>query len=175
MKKIVCFLLCTVCLFIFFGCNAQTTTKPEYALIRIHIRANSNQSDDQQVKLKVKESVTALLSTALDGVTDFDEAYGLIKENLNNVETSANETLKENGFSYKSSARLTQEFFPTRAYEEIVIESGYYDALIVSLGDGKGDNWWCVIYPPLCFVGKDNGGGFKYKSLIVSLWKKFTS
>ena len=175
MKKIISFLLVSAILLIICGCNGQTTTTPEYALIRIHIRANSNQSEDQQVKMKVKEEITDYLSGELDGVSDFETAYSVIKENLEKIREIADETLESDGFSYSSNAKLSCEHFPTRAYQDIVIESGYYDALIVSLGEGEGDNWWCVIYPPLCFVGKENGKGFKYKSLIAELWKKFIS
>lgn len=175
MKKTVCILLSVALSLIFFGCNAQTTTEPDYALIRIHIRANSNQSCDQQVKMQVKESVTELLSSRLTVLNDFAAAYAAVSSALDDVERVAKKTLESNGFSYGARARLCEEYFPTRAYENVIVESGYYDALIVELGDGAGDNWWCVIYPPLCFVGRDDSSGFRYASLIKELWKKFTT
>lgn len=173
MKKFVFLMLSMACTLIFFGCNAQAMTEPEYALIRIHVRANSNQSDDQQVKMKVKESVTALLAGKLSGISDFNSAYAVVSDSLATVEETARESLAENGFDYGAKARLCEEYFPTRAYEDIVVESGYYDALIIELGEGEGDNWWCVIYPPLCFVGRDNATGFGYRSLLYELLKKF--
>ena len=74
-------------------------------------------------------------------------------------------------YVYKSRAVLREELFPTRTYDNLTLESGFYDALIVELGEGKGDNWWCVVYPPLCFV--ESGHGYVYKSKIVEIIKNF--
>ena len=84
------------------------------------------------------------------------------------------ETLYANGKNYRSRVIVCREYFPTRAYESVVVESGVYDALIIELGEGAGDNWWCVIYPPLCFV-KSEDDGVRYKSRIAELWRRFIS
>ena len=82
--------------------------------------------------------------------------------------------LAQNGFAYTSDAQLKKEIFPTRSYDGIVFEQGEYDALVVNLGSGKGDNWWCVVYPPLCFVGGElTGGGVVYKSKLEEIVKEF--
>ena len=86
----------------------------------------------------------------------------------------ADKTLKENGFEYLSSANINNEYFPSREYDGVVFPADYYDALIVNLGNGSGNNWWCVAYPPLCFVGEDTSeDGVKYKSKILELINKF--
>lgn len=157
---------------IFAGCAGHTINE-EYGLIRIHIRANSNSEQDQAVKLKVRDKVNKYLERELDGVTDFTAAYSLLEKCLETVIMLADLTLKENGFGYTSRARLNEEFFPTRSYEDVVVESGYYDALIIELGEGSGDNWWCVIYPPLCYIKADGGGDVVYKSKIKELFDKF--
>lgn len=170
MRRITAVLLCTVFCVIFCGCAAHNNDE-RVALIRIHVRANSNDGGDQAVKLSVRDAVTALMEERLDGVDDYPTAYEAISEMLEEVESVATQTLRENGYDYGARARLNNEYFPTRSYGDIIVESGYYDALILELGEGAGDNWWCVIYPPLCFAG--NGGEFKYRSLIKEIWDKY--
>ncbi|MBQ8882332.1 MAG: stage II sporulation protein R [Clostridia bacterium] len=170
-KVIVIFaIFCTV-LIIFCGCGVHT--KCDTGLLRVHIRANSNSEIDQAVKMQVKSEVSEYLTDKLDSVSEFTVAYGIIERELTAVEKIASDTLARHGFNYGARARLNNEYFPTRAYGDKVIESGYYDALIIQLGDGKGDNWWCVIYPPLCFVSATGNGNLAYKSFIKELWDKF--
>ena len=154
------------------GC-VHTTVDEGYKLIRIHIRANSNESADQQVKLCVRDSLNAIITEKLGDVDSFDVAYARLGKMIDELESAADEVLKANGFDYKSKVRLNNEFFPTRTYEGIVVESGYYDALIVELGSGEGDNWWCVVYPPLCYVTAEGKSMVEYRSLIKELWDKF--
>ena len=99
----------------------------------------------------------------------------LLEENLSNIECVADNVLLENGFNYKSKAELNEEYFPTRSYGEYTLENGFYDALIVNLGSGNGDNWWCVVYPPLCFIGSEGtyGKNIKYKSKLVEIIQNF--
>ena len=85
----------------------------------------------------------------------------------------ANEILRQNGFSYSSHAKLCNEYFPTRSYQDLTLDEGFYDALILELGEAKGDNWWCVVYPPLCFVSANpTGEGVVYKSKILHIINK---
>lgn len=158
---------------IFTSLTVHTTTDEGYKLIRIHIRADSNDEDDQAVKLKVRDRLNEIITEKLRDTDSFEAAYKRLEKMLPALKEKADETLKDNGFPYKSKVRLNNEFFPTRTYEGIVVESGYYDALIVELGEGKGDNWWCVVYPPLCYVSSGEESGIKYRSLIKELWKKF--
>ena len=169
--KIISLILC-VCM-ILSGCFAHNNGSTQPTLLRIHVRANSNLESDQAVKLKVRDEIEKVLKSELDGVEDFSSAYAIVQENLTKLDEIAEKTLKEEGFDYGATVRLNNEYFPTRAYQSVVVESGYYDALIVELGSGKGDNWWCVIYPPLCFVGASEGDGFSYRSLIKEIWDKY--
>lgn len=154
------------------GC-VHTNLDEGYMLIRIHIRAESNSETDQAVKLKVRDRICEYLECELDGIEDFQSAYAGIEKRLGELTKLADGVLEKEGFSYKARARMSNEFFPTRSYEGIVVESGYYDALIIELGAGKGDNWWCVIYPPLCYLEVNGAGGFRYKSKIKELWDKY--
>ncbi|MEG2561015.1 MAG: stage II sporulation protein R [Clostridia bacterium] len=155
------------------GAIAAQYQPPKADYIRIHIRANSNDDIDQNVKYKVKESIVEMLSPRLSGAQSKAQAFAIVNANLSEIEKTANATLSANGFDYTSHAKLCQEKFPTRSYGELTLSSGVYDALILELGSGTGDNWWCVVFPPLCFVADGEGEKVVYKSKIVELWNEF--
>lgn len=141
------------------------------AYLRIHIRANSNGAEDQTVKYKVRDKVVEFLTPIVAECETKDEAIKKINANLSGAEAVAVRVLRENGFDYGARAEIREEEFPTRVYDGATLEAGVYDALIMELGTGTGDNWWCVVYPPLCF-----GGGncsVVYKSKIAEIVKKF--
>ena len=167
-KKILCVLLSAFIVFcipsIFCACIGNNIYDGE--LLRLHIRANSNSSADQGVKLKVRDAVNAYIERNVKKTT-FDEAYADIGARLGIIDEVATEVLRANGFTYSARAKLTNEYFPTRKYGDTTVPDGYYDALIIELGEGKGDNWWCVVYPPLCY-GEDEK--FEYKSFFAELF-----
>jgi stage II sporulation protein R len=143
--------------------------------LRVHIRANSNAATDQEVKYKVRDAVTDYLTPKIAYCDTFGQAIELISGECGNIETVADRVLRENGYSYTSAAAVLNEKFPTRSYDGFVLESGLYDALIIKLGTGEGDNWWCVVYPPLCFVGGESNGTnrIRYKSKILEIIENF--
>ena len=157
---------------IFSSCNAKDAQLETLAsnCIRIHIRANSNGEEDQAIKLKVRDAVTTYLTTLLEGCKTKQDAFLLLDKNKENLVEIANSTLKQSNFAYKSRVRLTNEYFPDREYDGYVFPAGNYDALIIELGSGKGDNWWCVAFPPLCFVPSGNGG----EKVVYKSWIKET-
>lgn len=147
----------------------QVEQKKEY--LRIHIRANSNLSVDQQVKYLVKDKVVDFLTPFIAECNTKEKAQTMLNDNLKNIESVATSVLRANGFTYSVKASVKNEKFPTRVYQNLCLESGFYDALILELGEGKGDNWWCVVYPPLCFAGE--GQNYKYKSKILDIIQGF--
>ena len=138
--------------------------------LRIHIRANSNSAADQEVKYAVKEEVVEFLTPRLTDAGGKDEAQKIVEESLPKIVEIAENTLIKNGFTYGARAGVKNEKFPTRKYEDVTLSSGFYDALIIELGSGEGDNWWCVAYPPLCFSGQ--GENYVYKSKLAEIWGK---
>lgn len=163
-KKTVCILLAAMLCAVataFVGCGDNVY---DGELLRLHIRANSNSEVDRAVKLKVRDAVNAYISANIKKNT-FDEAYREIGDALDTLSDVANGVLKANGFTYGARAKLTNEYFPSRMYADVTVPEGYYDALIIELGEARGDNWWCVIYPPLCY-----GEHFRYKSFFVELF-----
>lgn len=159
-----------LCMLIFCGCEGHTNS--EVRLLRIHIRADSNSQEAQSVKLKVRDKLTEYLTGELIALTDFDDAVARVNERLDNIQAMADGVLRANGFGYGATAAICREYFPARTYNGYVVESGTYDALIVRLGAGKGDNWWCVVYPPLCYAQEGNGT-LTYKSYIAEFIRKY--
>ena len=131
--------------------GGQTATA-ETDYLRIHVRANSNDQIDQSVKYLVKDEVVKFITPYAAQCTDKAAAIEVIGGILDGIEEVCDDVLRQNGFSYTSRASIRAEEFPTRVYGDLTLESGIYDALIIELGTGTGDNWWCVIYPPLCFT-----------------------
>ncbi len=146
----------------------EDITHTEY--LRIHVRANSNLETDQTVKYKVKDSVVSYLTPYIAECRTKADAESMLKDNLSNIEKVAEKVLASNGFKYGATASIREEEFPTRVYENLELESGIYDALIIELGSGLGDNWWCVVYPPLCFTGS---GQVIYRSKILDIIADF--
>lgn len=148
-------------------------TKSEF--LRIHIRANSDTACDQSVKYEVKDAVVDYLMPIAASCASKKEAMHNVESLLGEIEKIAERVLGECGYRYQAKAKLTREEFPTRVYEGVTLESGIYDALILELGKAEGANWWCVIYPPLCFAGEAEGANIQYRSAIYDIIAGFFS
>lgn len=149
---------------------AQTTA--EY--LRIHIRADSNDTEAQAIKYQVRDKIVDYLTPIVASCETKTQAMERVGSKLDAIALEAQKILVQNGFSYGARARLAKETFPTRVYDGHTLPAGEYTALIIELGLGKGDNWWCVVYPPLCFAAP-RGGNVVYKSKIVEIienWEK---
>lgn len=151
--------------------SQKTSANTDY--LRIHVRANSNDLTDQDVKYKVKDEVVKFITPYAAQCTDKQRAMEIIGNILGDIEEVCDRVLRDNGFSYTSKAEIRSEQFPTRVYGDLTLENGIYDALIIELGTGTGDNWWCVIYPPLCFTS--GSADVEYRSLIYDIINKFKS
>ncbi len=156
--------------------TAAVCARPEdgstAAYLRLHVRANSDSAADQAVKYEVKEAIVEYLTPVAASAESKEEAVAALEAALPGIERTANAVLAENGFAYLSRAEIRAEEFPTRVYDGVTLEAGVYDALIVELGSGKGANWWCVVYPPLCFAG-ETGANVQYRSRIWEIIHDF--
>lgn len=155
----------------FAGNGTQEQAADENAYLRVHIRANSNSEADQAVKYKVRDKVVEFLTPTVAECNTKEEALKKINAVLPQAAAVADGVLRENGYFYGARACLRKEEFPTRVYEDITLPAGEYDALILELGTGAGDNWWCVVYPPLCFAGGTQN--VVYKSKILEIIRNF--
>lgn len=156
----------------FSGVLAMKSEENFGEYLRIHIRADSNESEAQAVKYKVRDRVVEYLTPIVAECQTKKAAMQKMRASLQSIEKVACAVLEENGFFYGATASLDAERFPTRVYGEYVLPAGEYSALILRLGSGQGDNWWCVVYPPLCFVG-DGHANIIYKSKIKEIINKF--
>ncbi|MDV4149503.1 stage II sporulation protein R [Clostridium sp. AL.422] len=121
-------------------------------IIRFHVIANSNSDEDQSLKLKVRDRVIEFVSSSLKNSKSLDESRQFIINNKNDIEAIAKSVINENGYTYNVSSALSKENFPDKVYGDVVFPQGEYEAYRILIGDAEGENWWCVMFPPLCFV-----------------------
>ncbi|MFD2117066.1 stage II sporulation protein R [Paenibacillus yanchengensis] len=124
---------------------------PEQA-IRLRILANSDQPEDQLIKRVIRDEVVATMNTWVDNMTTIDDARQLIKIHLPEIEQVVAQTLTSRGYTYDFQVELDEVEFPAKMYGNKIYPAGMYEALRISLGEAEGQNWWCVLFPPLCFV-----------------------
>ena len=150
MKIVLSFVgLLFVCVSVFvFGNNSKDITD---GYLRIHIIANSNDAKDQEIKYDVKDEIIKFLSPKLKNTQNFALASQKIEQELQQISAVADAVLKNRGVTYLSNCFLAVEEIPTRAYDNLILKSGKYQTLIVKLGKAEGDNWWCVVFPNVCF------------------------
>lgn len=169
-KQGITFLICLIILLSAIGIFLPDKgVNKEY--LRIHVRADSNQAEAQAVKYDVKDAVVEYLTPIIALLDTKEKAQKRLSGELENIQSVANAILKAQGFNYTCKAKMKRENFPTRSYGSFTLEQGVYDAIILELGSGKGDNWWCVVYPPLCFAAVDTN--VVYKSKILEIIERF--
>ena len=122
-------------------------------ILRFHVLANSDSIEDQAVKEKVRDAVGMYLKPLLEGADDLEETKRIVDENMDAIIATAKHTLMENGFDYEVNARITETMFPEKSYGAYTFPKGEYEALQIVIGEGDGQNWWCVLYPNMCFRG----------------------
>ncbi len=126
-------------------------------LIRLHVVANSDRVEDQELKLLVRDAIITSLRQALADVRDTEQAKEYLQENLPKLQELANKTLDAAGSAQQAVVTLCREGFPTRQYNTFSLPAGIYEALRVTIGDGAGKNWWCVVFPSLCVPQTSQG------------------
>jgi len=138
--------------------SAKITAKElSNKLIRLHVIANSDSSEDQQLKLKVRDAIISALSSEFEHMDNINSSRRFIKDNLKYIEEIARQEIRSNGKDYDVKAIYGKFPFPVRTYGYVTLPAGEYEALRVIIGSGKGANWWCVLFPPLCFVDITQG------------------
>lgn len=150
------FILCLLAMgiYILSGYKDEKVTSSELKskLLRYHVVANSDSEEDQRVKLLVKEAVLETLQGKLDKAQDATEAAGIVEDNEEIILATANKVLADEGADYTATMRVGTDYFPTKIYGDMTLPPGEYEALIIELGESEGKNWWCVLFPTLCFI-----------------------
>ncbi len=122
-------------------------------VFRLHILANSDEDNDQQLKLKVRDDILSSFNYLYIDCKSFNDAIADTKVNLEYIKECALKTIKLNGYNYSVKVQVDKEYFNTREYDVFTLPAGYYNTLKVIIGEGKGHNWWCVMYPSVCLSG----------------------
>lgn len=171
MKKI--FIIGTIILIIFCSnIKASSSIIPDEA-IRLRVLANSNNEYDQQIKLQVKDQIQLDLYNLLKETKGIEEARKIIEENLPNISNSVRKVLEQENYNQDFTINFGYNYFPEKEYKGITYEEGYYESLLITLGSGEGDNWWCVLFPPLCLVEAEESDEVEYKFFIKELIDKY--
>ncbi len=147
--------LCLVAVFVYMGTLFSDKAQLQENLIRLHVVANSDSPHDQAVKLEVKDAVVSFVEENLVNTRTVEEARGLLKELLPQIQAVANTTLEKLGETKEAVVSFLEEAFPTKDYEGFSLPAGIYQALKVTIGEGAGQNWWCVVFPSLCIPADD--------------------
>lgn len=148
-KKWLIVLLCGAMLLFAAGLLRDSGTL-ERDLIRLHITANSDSREDQTLKLQVRDAIQEVLTPVMREQDDAQSAARILRDMLPQVQAAADKALQAAGSAQRAVVRLCREEFPARAYEDFSLPAGIYETLRVTLGEGKGHNWWCVVFPGLC-------------------------
>lgn len=159
MKKIISLTaLLALCASIWFvGTLISDREKLEQELVRLHVVGASNSEHDQSVKLSVRDAVLQSLEQMLEGITDAQQAKAYIRTHLSQIEEAANEALRALGETKQAAVSFLKEEFPVREYDTFSLPSGIYDSLRIVIGEGEGRNWWCVVFPQMCYSATSSG------------------
>lgn len=161
-NKTICssFFVFSILAFLFFSISSYSnaiSNSLSSSVFRLHVIANSDSIEDQNLKYKVRDALIDYMNSISNGLSSKDAVIDVAKNNLDNYRKVAEKVISENGFDYPISVEIGNFSFPTKVYGDISFPSGYYDALRVKIGNATGQNWWCVMFPPLCFVDVTSG------------------
>jgi len=140
-------------------CKSDDDIQKEIAkkVIRFHVLANSDSEADQQLKLKVKDAVVEYLQPYMSDADDLNESHEILSKHTDNILELAGNVIQNEGYDYSVNAYFCEDFFPTKAYGDVTLPAGNYTAFRIEIGEHEGKNWWCILYPPLCFVDATYG------------------
>lgn len=164
LKIFVPLFLVFVFMFSYIAPFIETSENISDQVFRLHILANSDSAEDQQLKLKVRDEILKKGETVFAFSNSLEETIELCKNNIALFQQTAEQCLKDNGSDYEVKVYVDKEYFNTREYDEITLPSGIYNALKIEIGQGKGHNWWCVIFPAICLSSVTDDELNKYLS-----------
>ena len=173
-KAIVLFLVCIV-LYITLTNNKDTVIIPDKS-IRFRIIANSNTKQDQELKLRIKDDINKKLLKLLNESNSIEQSRTIIKKNMKEINNIVSSSLQNNKSYQKYDVNFGKNYFPEKTYRGLKYKEGVYESLVVTLGEGKGENWWCVLFPPLCLVDAEDNrtDNVEYRFLVKQIIDKFS-
>ena len=153
-KCILSLILVIVMGFVLFYTYEDEPSNQYSGIIRLHVIANSDSADDQNLKLKVRDQIIKEVGS-LEKSQDMEQSRSYLEKHLKDMEKTAAKVIEENGKEYGAEADLGVRWIPAKTYGDMYFPAGNYEALNLTLGEGKGQNWWCVLFPPLCLIEED--------------------
>ena len=156
----VCLILLLLAVFVFISAFSYANTVSDEiadSVFRLHVIANSDSDEDQNLKYKVRDALIEYMNSICSNTTTKEEAINIAKAHIDAFYDIANNVIEENGFSYPVNIEIGEFDFPTKTYGDVSLPAGTYDALEVKIGEAVGQNWWCVMFPTLCFVDVSSG------------------
>ena len=157
-KILIIFILLLIYLFFSVFCYASNVSNSlENNIFRLHILANSNSSYDQSLKLKVRDNIISYLEEKCDNCKSKSDFINIASSDLEILKTISENTISEYGFDYPVEIEINNFYFPTKHYGNISLPAGFYDGLKIKIGNAEGQNWWCSLFPPLCFTDISSG------------------
>lgn len=162
MKKIEIIIILSILLLLYtficaFSYVQAVSSDISSSVFRLHVIANSNSDEDQSLKYKVRDSLLNYMNNICSNCSSKEEAINLVTKHQEEFKQIALETIKNEGYSYDINIKIGNFEFPTKNYGDISLPAGYYDALRIEIGEAKGKNWWCVMFPSLCFIDISSG------------------
>jgi len=175
MKKIIISLVSVFIFYLFISSVMAKSLEISEDAIRIRVVPNSNSEYDQSVKVKVKNKLQGTMYNMLKDVKTSEDAKEVIENNLDRVSNDVEKVLEKEKFDKGYNVNFGYNYFPEKEYKGIKYKEGYYESLLVTLGEGKGDNWWCVLFPPLCLIEAEESTDAEYKSFVKEVIDKYFS
>ena len=172
MKKNIIILLVILGVVFFSKTKAETLIIPKEA-IRLRVVANSYSKYDKQIKMKVSEQLQQDIYKLVKNTKKVEEAREKITNNLDNIDKSIKQVLINENYPLDYKINYGDNYFPAKEYKKIKYEAGYYESVLVTLGEGKGKNWWCVLFPPLCLIEAEESDDVEYKFFVKELLDKY--
>lgn len=176
MKKIfIIFIIIIILAITFNTVNAEVLLIPDEA-IRMRVIPNSNDEADITIKNKVKNQLQNEMVYLLKDATSINESRQIINNNLKKIDAEISSLLKKENYNLGYNLNYSLNYFPEKTYKGVKYKEGYYESVLVTLGEGKGDNWWCVLFPPLCLIEADettSKNDVEYKFFIKEIIDKF--
>ncbi len=173
MKKIITIIIVSI-IFVSISqhVKAEDVIIPDEA-IRLRVLANSNDVYDQEVKMAVSMGVQDEIYNLIKDEDNIDDSRKIIKENIPKIESVVEKIFREKNYVKTFKVSYGQNYFPEKVYKGVTYKEGEYESLLVTLGEGKGDNWWCVLFPPLCLIEAEESDEVEYKFFVQELIDKY--
>lgn len=171
MKKLILVIGLVLGIYFTIGHVSSLVIPPD--ALRIRVIANSDSDYDQQIKEIVKDNIQYKMYELLKNTRGVEEARKIINSNLTSIDEEVRLTLMQLNYELGYDINFGLNYFPSKEYKGITYEEGYYESLVITLGEGKGENWWCVLFPPLCLIEAEESDEIEYSSFVKELLEKY--